>query len=239
MHDAGGRRDYAEVVQRPLTPLEKLVALAVALEFALGVVEERKMGAKPVDLHRVVDHQVHRDLRVDAARVAAQPGHRRAHRRQIDHGRHAGEVLQDYPARFERQLHGGHVFGVPIGQPDHVLLGDLEPIDLAQERLQQQFDRERQARHMTDAGLLQGAQPVVAGRFGAPGEQGPGAEGVLAGICHGCTPWESANQRISELANQRATNGLPSRLHRMRTASRPESRLMGTPPPGTTHWPAM
>ena len=40
MHDAGGRRHDAEVVERLLAPLQELVALAVALELALGVVEE-------------------------------------------------------------------------------------------------------------------------------------------------------------------------------------------------------
>jgi hypothetical protein len=44
-------------------------------------------------MHRVVDDEVDRAQRVDLLRVAAQRRHRLAHRGEVDHRRHAGEVL--------------------------------------------------------------------------------------------------------------------------------------------------
>ncbi len=104
VHDAGARRHDPEVVEGLLRPAQEGVALAVALVLALHVDEEGGLAAVLVDLHAVVDHQVGRHQRVDARRVAAHLGHRVAHGRQVDHARHAGEVLQDDPARHEREL---------------------------------------------------------------------------------------------------------------------------------------
>ena len=70
-----------------LAPLEEGVALAVALELALGVDGEGALVAEGVDLDRVVDHQVDVDQRVDRLGIAADLRHRVAHRRQVDHGR--------------------------------------------------------------------------------------------------------------------------------------------------------
>ena len=95
MDNARGGRHDAEVIERLLAPLEELVAFAVALELALGVVEQRKDAAKAVHLHAVIDHQIDRHQRVDLLGVAAQPRHRAAQRRQVHHAGHAGEVLQD------------------------------------------------------------------------------------------------------------------------------------------------
>ena len=102
--DAAGGRHDAEVAECLLAPAQKLVALAVALELELGVALQGVRRAEEVHLQRVVDHQVDRDDRVDALRVAAHARHGRAHGDQVDHRRHAGEVLHDDARRFEGEL---------------------------------------------------------------------------------------------------------------------------------------
>jgi hypothetical protein len=52
----------------------------------------------------VVDDQLGRAERVDLGRVTAQGLHGLAHRGQVDHGWHAGQVLQDDPGRGELDL---------------------------------------------------------------------------------------------------------------------------------------
>jgi hypothetical protein len=101
MDDARGRGHDAEILERPLAPLEELIPLAVALKLTLGVEEEGEGRAELIYLHRVVDDQIDGHDGVDAVGIAAQPGHGRAHRGQIDDGRHAGEVLQNDAAGLE------------------------------------------------------------------------------------------------------------------------------------------
>ena len=51
MHDAGTRRDHAEILEGTLGELEKLVALGIALELERDVQLERFGAAVMVDLH--------------------------------------------------------------------------------------------------------------------------------------------------------------------------------------------
>ena len=82
--DPGAGRHDLEVGERALAPAQERVALAVALELELDVAAERELRRELVDLHRVVDHELGRDQRVDPRRVAAEVGHRVAHRREVD-----------------------------------------------------------------------------------------------------------------------------------------------------------
>ena len=104
MDDAGPGRDDPQVAERGLRPAQELVALAVALVLALDVEGERIRRPEPVDVDRVVDDEVGRDERVDHGRIAAELGHRVAHDRQVDDGRHAGQVLEDHARGHERDL---------------------------------------------------------------------------------------------------------------------------------------
>ena len=78
--------------------------------------------AEAVDLHRVVDHQIDRHQRVDPLGIAAEPLHRAPHGRQIDHRRHAGEVLEDDAGGLERDLDRRLPDRLPAGQIAHVVL---------------------------------------------------------------------------------------------------------------------
>ena len=63
--------------------------------------------AEVVDLDGVIDHELDRLQRIDALRIAAESGDAVAHRGQIGHARHAGEILEQHPRRHERDLGRG------------------------------------------------------------------------------------------------------------------------------------
>jgi len=123
-----------------LPPAHELVTLTVALELDLRVDAQRIWRAKGVHLHRVVNHQVNGDCRVDARRVAAHALHRRAQRSQVNQGWHAGEVLQNYARRLEGNLLGILCCRGPSGEPHHIVVGDLKPVVAAQHGLQQHLN---------------------------------------------------------------------------------------------------
>jgi hypothetical protein len=91
--DAGVRRDDLEVVERTLAPAQERIALPVALELELGVAQPRDRCRILVYLDGVVDHELRRQLRVDAGGVAAEVLHRVPHGGEVDDRGHAGEVL--------------------------------------------------------------------------------------------------------------------------------------------------
>ena len=78
MHDAGRGRNDGEIVERLLAPLEKFIALTIAFEFLLRVVEQCKAIAEIIHLHAVIDHQIDRHQRIDPLRISARSLHRRA-----------------------------------------------------------------------------------------------------------------------------------------------------------------
>ena len=153
VHDADARRHDLERVERLHAPLQKLVTLAVARELQVEIFVHRIRRAGEVDLHRVIDHQVHRHQRLDDLRVFAQPRRRRAHRGQVHQQRHAGEILQHNPGDGERNLLRALRLGLPPGELADVLLRDLLAVAIAQHRLQNQSDTNREARDIAQAGL--------------------------------------------------------------------------------------
>jgi hypothetical protein len=143
--DPGVRRDDGEVGERALAPAQERVALAVALELALGVQAERVARAERVDLDRVVDDELGRHERVDLLRVAADLlGHRVAHRGEVDDGGDAGEVLHDHARGAERDLERRVRLRVPRGQRlDRARLDRAVALG-AQEVLEQDLEGEGQ-----------------------------------------------------------------------------------------------
>ena len=156
MHDAGVRRDDAEVPERLLAPAEEGVALAVARELELDVGREGRRRAVRVDLHRMVDDEIGGLERVDARRIAAQPLHRLAHRRKVDDGRDAREVLEQHARRHEGNLALGPRLRVPGEQRLDVGAGDSPAVLTPQQVLEQHLQGERQVR----GPRAEGAQPV-------------------------------------------------------------------------------
>src|SRR5690606_2619420 len=71
------------------------VSLAVPFVFALYVQRESLVAREVVDLHRVVDDEVHGDDRVDLVRVSAEPVDYRSHGREVHDAGHSRKVLQN------------------------------------------------------------------------------------------------------------------------------------------------
>jgi len=105
MDDAARWRNGLEVGQRLLAPLEERVPLHVAVVLNVEVeVEGIGMRTAHVDLHRMVDHEIHGHLRIHFFGVATHFHHGVTKGSQIHHSRHAGEVLKDDPRRTERNF---------------------------------------------------------------------------------------------------------------------------------------
>jgi len=94
MDDARPRRDDPQIVERPLRPAQEEVPLAVAHVLLLDVEPEGGRGAERVDLNGVIDDQIGRHDGIHPPRIAAHGLNGAAHRREIDHDGHAGEVLE-------------------------------------------------------------------------------------------------------------------------------------------------
>ena len=160
MDDPGPGRHDAQVAERGLGPAQELVALAVAVVLALHVEGERAGRPELVDLDGVVDDEVGRDERVDQARIAPEIGHRVAHDRQVDDGRHAGEVLEQDPCRHERDLRLGGGARPPGEERLDILRADDRPAGMAEQVLEQDLDRHRERREIDP--IADGVEPVVA-----------------------------------------------------------------------------
>src|SRR4029079_15411563 len=95
MHDADSRRDELESLESLLTPLEKLVTLAITLELHVQVEFQRAGRTEKIDLHRVIDTQITRHERLDDTWVSSEPLHSAAHRREVYNQRNTSEILQN------------------------------------------------------------------------------------------------------------------------------------------------
>src|SRR3954451_15720076 len=104
MDDADSRRDQLESLESLLTPLKKLVTLAIALELHVQIEFQRARRTEEIDLHRMIDNQVDRHERLDDLRVASEPLHSTAHRREVDNQRNSSEVLQNNARNDEWDL---------------------------------------------------------------------------------------------------------------------------------------
>ena len=99
MANAGAGRHHAEIVKGALAPAQKGIAFAVALELQLDVLGQRIRRARMIHHHRMIDHQIDGGERINLFRIAAHGDHGGAHGGQVDHRRHAGEILHQHPGR--------------------------------------------------------------------------------------------------------------------------------------------
>ncbi len=144
VHDAGARRDDAESAERALAPAQELEALTVALELELHVLLEGVGAAEEVGDHGVVDDQLGGDEGVDLRRVAAELLHGFPHGGEVDHGRDAGQVLQDHPGRGELDLGIGLLLRVPVRQRFDVGGRYVDAVLVAEQVLQQDLQAVRE-----------------------------------------------------------------------------------------------
>ncbi|SLG27216.1 Uncharacterised protein [Mycobacteroides abscessus subsp. abscessus] len=128
VHDAGARRDDLEVVESALAPTQELIALGVALVFEFDVALEGVGRAEDVQDHRVVDDHLGGGQRVHLVRIATEGGDRFTHGGQVDHAGHTGEVLHDHAGRGELDFHARLGRGIPVGQRQDMVLGDVRAV---------------------------------------------------------------------------------------------------------------
>ena len=185
MADAGAGGHGIEIVQRFAAPFQEVITFHIAVIFDLDVLLERLGVAEFIHHHRVVDHQIDRNQRVDLAGIAAQLGDGIAHRGQIDHAGNAGEILQQHArgAILDLVLRFGRVF-LPIDQRLNVGGGNGEAAVLeTQQILKQHLHAERQARNVAQLG--RGLLQRVIGNFPeAHLHRGAGCECVLSDLGH-------------------------------------------------------
>ena len=114
-----------------------------------------------IDDDRMVDDEIDRHQRVDLVGIAAERGHRVAHRGEVDDRGHAGEILHQHARRAEGDL---VIFLAAIVEPRDdrldVVLGDAAPVLVAQQILEHDLHRERQLRDALEAVLLGRLQRV-------------------------------------------------------------------------------
>src|SRR5438046_2486841 len=90
----GGR---ARTARLPIT-----VARILELDVALG----RLGRAEHIHLHAVADHQIDGDQRIHRGGTGSGPVGGAPHRREVDDGRDAGEVLHEHAGRHEGDVAG-------------------------------------------------------------------------------------------------------------------------------------
>ncbi len=168
MADACPGREHPQVVEFALSPAQQGIALAVALHLHVHVQAAGVGHPGAVHLHRVIDHQIHGDARVDDGRVSPGARHRRTERRKVHHAGHAGEVLQQHSGRHEGELGALGSGGIPGEEGQHVLVVHDALSAVAQAVLEQHPDG-----------------------VGQPVEVPSGRPGQLAQACH---PGNAAGQ---------------------------------------------
>ena len=96
-----------------MSPAQERVALLIAAELEVGVDEKCGLRSIFVDLHRVVDDEIHWLQRIDQPCVPAQSGKSVAHGGEINYGWNSGEILEQHASGAERYF----FFDVPLHVP--------------------------------------------------------------------------------------------------------------------------
>ena len=94
---------------------------------------KRQSGAGEIDLHGVIDHEIDRHERLDDFRIAAEALDRAAHRRQIDHERHAGEILENNARDDKGDFFIRRLLRVPFRQRLDIFAPDFLAVAIPQD----------------------------------------------------------------------------------------------------------
>ena len=233
VHDAAGRRHSTEVSEALLTPLEEGVALRVTVVLDVEVEVERvSVGTGHVHLNGVIDDQIHGHLRVDALGVTAHLHHRVTKGREVNHGGHAGEILEDHPRGTEGNL-ATLAIGGPAGNGAHVFLADEETVEVAQRTLEEHAHAVRKCGgvHTRSIEGVEGVVMTAVWQFAARGE---GVDGR-----HGCaTERPSITARMAPKFTRRRTTAnrrRPSKPLRPRSPDG-QGRCFGFPRFQSSRW---
>ena len=109
----------------------------------------------------MVDDEVDFGEGIDLFRIAAEILHRIAHRRQIDNGGNAGQILHQHARGPERDFAIRALLGEPAGDRLDVVRGDGVAVFVAQQVFEQHLQGIRQPRHILEAVLLGGGEAEI------------------------------------------------------------------------------
>ena len=93
MNDARSRWHDSEIAECALPPLQEFIALHIALKFLLVIDCQRNATAIRIDLHRMINHKIARNKRIDALGISTHSLHRTTHRSKINNARNTSEIL--------------------------------------------------------------------------------------------------------------------------------------------------
>src|SRR5207247_8023888 len=155
VNDADPWRNELERFERLLSPFQKLIALAVALEFHFQIELKGSRRTEEIHLHRVIDHQIDRHEWLNDFGVAAESLDCAAHRGQIDNQRHAGEILENDTCHDEWNFFVRRLLRVPVCQRFYIFAPDFLAVTIAQYRFEHDPNAHRQPRNFTDTLLFQ------------------------------------------------------------------------------------
>src|SRR5262249_32115728 len=132
MNDADPRRNQLKRFERLLSPFQKLVALAVALEFHVQIQLKRARRAEEINLDRVIDHEIDRNEWLDNFRIAAEPFYCASHRGKIDNQWHAREILENNSCDDEWNFFVRRFFRVPVRQRFDIFTANFLAVAISQ-----------------------------------------------------------------------------------------------------------
>ena len=164
--DARARRIDAKPVESHAGPAQELIALTVFAHLHVHVVRQCTLRAPLVGIHGMVDDEVHRQHRVDGARIATQFDHGVAHCGHVTQQRDAGRLGHHDSRWQEADLAGAAWIAEPAAQAfDFAVLGLADRMT-AQHVLHNHLQAQGQARDAGQAGGLRRLQADVV--VGAP-----------------------------------------------------------------------
>src|ERR1019366_8819186 len=147
---------------------------------------------------------IDRHLRIDLLGVPAERLHGVAHGGEVDHRRHAGEILHQHARRAESELALRRLGLEPFGDRLDVVLGHRAPVFVAQQIFQKNFHRERQARYALEAVSLRDGKAEIGGSL-TTNLEGLATSEAVEGSHVGCfhsRPGTSAVDRSKLLARR-------------------------------------
>ena len=151
MHNPRGRGDHAEVTQALLSPSQQLIPLQISLKLEIHILLQRITGAKVVNLHRVIDHQVTLNQRVDLFGVATHANHGIPQSGHVDHCGNPREILQNHTAHHKRDLNLLWFGGVPVRHLRDMLFVHQETVHISETGFQQNSHRKWQRINLSKA----------------------------------------------------------------------------------------
>jgi len=108
-----------------------------------------------IDLDGVIDHQIDRHARLHTSEVRSARSDGRAHGRQVDQERHAGEILKQHAPDDEWHLRRPWGVGPPPGERLDVFVPDSQAVAVTDDRLEKDADRDGETGDPGDPGLLE------------------------------------------------------------------------------------